>query len=242
MFADATCTEPKTCSVCGATEGEALGHTWADATCTAPKTCDLCGAKEGTAAGHTFVEGVCSVCGTAEGTTDTSVVWDMTQQADASQWYCAQAYKEVSPTITWSEITADGFKTTYTHKNAWKGIILKNVEIDITGLSGLLSFTYTEEMDITKYRIHVLTDKGGYLEANDKDTPSDYYAEVVIANIAQSSAWTRTENADGSVTVTFDLTTLPFFAEGTVLKGMDIVTVTETGTTGTVTYKSIEIH
>lgn len=30
-WVEATCTEPKTCSVCGEKEGEALGHTWVDA-------------------------------------------------------------------------------------------------------------------------------------------------------------------------------------------------------------------
>ena len=44
---DATCTEPKTCKTCGATEGEALGHDWKDATTEAPKTCSRCGATEG---------------------------------------------------------------------------------------------------------------------------------------------------------------------------------------------------
>ena len=78
--------------------------------------------------------------------------------------------------------------------------------------------------------------------SNTSGTPSDYYAAVKIADIAQSSAWTRTVNADGSITVTFDLTTLPFFKEGTKLLGLDIVTVTATGTTGTVTYKSIAIR
>jgi hypothetical protein len=97
-------------------------------------------------------------------------------------------------------------------------------------------------MDITHYRVHVLTDKGGDLESNTSGTPSDYYAAVPIGDIAQRNAWTRTENADGSITVTFDLTTLPCFTEGTVLMGMDIVTVTATGTTGSVTYKSIEIR
>lgn len=46
-----TCTEPKTCSECGATEGEALGHKYSEedkaATCTAPGkrvfTCERCG-------------------------------------------------------------------------------------------------------------------------------------------------------------------------------------------------------
>ena len=106
----------------------------------------------------------------------------------------------------------------------------------------MLSFTYIGEMDITNYRIHVLTDLGGDLGSNTSGTPSDYYASISLGDIAQSSAWTRTVNGDGSITVTFDLTTLPFFKEGTKLLGMDIVTVTATGTTGTVTYKTIEIR
>ena len=44
---DATCTEPKTCGLCGLTEGEALGHDWADADYENPKTCGTCGATEG---------------------------------------------------------------------------------------------------------------------------------------------------------------------------------------------------
>lgn len=48
----ATCTAPKTCSVCQAVEGEANGHSWVDATCTAPKTCSVCQATEGEALGH----------------------------------------------------------------------------------------------------------------------------------------------------------------------------------------------
>jgi len=38
-WTDATCTEPKTCSVCGKTEGEALGHSMDAAT----RTCTICG-------------------------------------------------------------------------------------------------------------------------------------------------------------------------------------------------------
>lgn len=71
-WADATCKAPKTCSLCGKTEGEVVDHTWTDATCEAPKTCSVCGETEGEALGHQFSEagymtpGVCSVCG-AEG-------------------------------------------------------------------------------------------------------------------------------------------------------------------------------
>ena len=219
------------------------GHNWSDATCTTPKTCSVCGATEGEANGHSFANGICSVCGTAEDGSATPVVWDMSVQADASQWYSAQAYTSVKPSVTTSEVTDAGFKVNYMHKNGWKGIILKNAEIDITGLSGLLSFTITGEMPITHYRVHVLTDKGGSLTDNETGTPSDYYAAVKIADIAASSAWTRTVNADGSITVTFDLKTLPFFKNGTKLLGMDIVTVaeTKTGDLHTITYRSIAI-
>lgn len=46
VWADATCTAPKTCS-CGETKGEPNGHSWVDATFEAPKTCSVCGATEG---------------------------------------------------------------------------------------------------------------------------------------------------------------------------------------------------
>lgn len=65
-FADATCAAPKTCTVCGATEGEATGHSFADATCGAAKTCTVCGATEGQALGHSFTQGKCARCGTAQ--------------------------------------------------------------------------------------------------------------------------------------------------------------------------------
>ncbi len=57
---EATCTEPKTCSRCGATEGEALGHSWIDVTCTEPKTCSRCGATEGEALGHSWIDATCT--------------------------------------------------------------------------------------------------------------------------------------------------------------------------------------
>ena len=48
-WVEATCTEPKTCSVCGAKEGEALGHEWLENTPNyqQAKTCSVCGATEG---------------------------------------------------------------------------------------------------------------------------------------------------------------------------------------------------
>ena len=65
-FSGATCTAPKTCAKCGATEGSAIGHNWKDATCSAPKTCSHCGATEGDRLAHTYSDGFCSVCGTED--------------------------------------------------------------------------------------------------------------------------------------------------------------------------------
>jgi hypothetical protein len=72
-WTEATCTEPKTCSIGGETEGEELGHDWVEATCTEPKTCSRCGETEGKALGHDWIEAnyqqpkTCSVCGETEG-------------------------------------------------------------------------------------------------------------------------------------------------------------------------------
>ena len=69
---EATCTTPKTCSVCGATEGD-VAHNWVAATCTTPETCSVCKATEGDALGHSWVAAncttpkTCSVCGATEG-------------------------------------------------------------------------------------------------------------------------------------------------------------------------------
>lgn len=81
---EATCIAPKTCSVCGETEGHnapelsclndaicircseiisAPGHTMTEATCIEPAKCTVCGEISGKALGHTTTSGVCSRCG-----------------------------------------------------------------------------------------------------------------------------------------------------------------------------------
>jgi hypothetical protein len=41
-------------------------HNYQNATCTTPKTCTLCGATEGTELGHNYEDKVCTVCGAAD--------------------------------------------------------------------------------------------------------------------------------------------------------------------------------
>ena len=67
-FQEATCLEPKKCTKCGITEGNALGPEWVDATCQAPKTCSRCGLTEGEKLEHNFIPAtyerpsICSMC------------------------------------------------------------------------------------------------------------------------------------------------------------------------------------
>lgn len=62
FFVAATCILPEKCE-CGETKGTANGHNWSNATCTAPKTCTVCQAEDGAAAGHKYLNGSCTVCG-----------------------------------------------------------------------------------------------------------------------------------------------------------------------------------
>lgn len=73
QWADANCLEPKTCTQCGKTEGEALGHSWKEATCDVAKTCSVCALTEGEALGHIWEDATCdmpktcSACALTEG-------------------------------------------------------------------------------------------------------------------------------------------------------------------------------
>ena len=54
-----------TCEWCGDTYTEEIfiEHTWVAATCTKPKTCSVCGTTDGKALGHTVDVGTCTRCG-----------------------------------------------------------------------------------------------------------------------------------------------------------------------------------
>ena len=72
-WAAADCDTPKTCKLCGVTEGVALGHDWEAADCDTAKTCKVCGVTEGSALGHDWEAAdcdtakTCKVCGATEG-------------------------------------------------------------------------------------------------------------------------------------------------------------------------------
>ena len=74
VWKGATCTEPTTCTKCGETKGDPLGHKWEEASCEEPKHCIRCGITEGESlGGHKWEEATCtepktcSVCKKTEG-------------------------------------------------------------------------------------------------------------------------------------------------------------------------------
>ena len=60
----ASCKTPKTCTLCGITEGAVADHVWDAATCIKPKTCSVCGKTEGSVSTtHSFSGDKCTACG-----------------------------------------------------------------------------------------------------------------------------------------------------------------------------------
>ena len=47
VWKDATCTDPRICTICDATSGSAAGHKWAEAPTSQPETCKICGVTRG---------------------------------------------------------------------------------------------------------------------------------------------------------------------------------------------------
>lgn len=87
---EATCTDPKTCIVCGKIEGVPLGHDWIEATCINPKPCTRCGEKNGE---HDWKEATCTEpktclrCGATEGEPNGHSVqeWKITKHVSCTE-------------------------------------------------------------------------------------------------------------------------------------------------------------
>ena len=67
---NATCLSPKTCDLCGATEGTVREHLWEEATCQHPKRCLSCGITVGNTSNHNYEGVTCTMCGKVIGSDD----------------------------------------------------------------------------------------------------------------------------------------------------------------------------
>ena len=82
----ATCLVAEICKLCGATkEGSTtIDHTWVDASCTAPKTCSVCYTTEGDKLAHTYGDDGKCACGITNG--QSIVVVNFANYAAANKW------------------------------------------------------------------------------------------------------------------------------------------------------------
>ncbi len=95
---EATCDNPRTCTICDATEGHALDHVFSEADCETPRTCTYCGITEGEALGHNYSEGYCQECFAED--PDYIYLHDF-------------GYTNMYGMTTWMEITAYSFTDNY---------------------------------------------------------------------------------------------------------------------------------
>ena len=85
-------------------------HSFADATCTDPQTCTICGETSGSAAGHVFTAGVCTTCGTADPSyTDEPLVWIPTKGGIKYHTHADCSNMDGPIQVTQSEAEAQGF-------------------------------------------------------------------------------------------------------------------------------------
>lgn len=123
------CGYPKTCKICGKSEGEIIQHSFHEATCTAPMTCSICGATQGDPLHHTVENweikqascseegtksGICTTCGS----TIQEIIpkeehspgdWVVTEEASISKMYVT---KTRSCTVCGEQLETTKFKLT----------------------------------------------------------------------------------------------------------------------------------
>lgn len=107
QWVNADCTFPKTCRLCGETEGEPLGHNWEEATCTSAKVCTVCNKTEGEAKEHNYVSAVLAPSCTEIGyTTYTCACGDTYKDSEISALGHTEVIdKAVAPTCTETGLT-----------------------------------------------------------------------------------------------------------------------------------------
>ena len=189
QYSEATCEAPATCTICGATQGEALGHTEVkdaavEATCTTTgltegSHCSDCNkvlvAQETVAVtSHSYVNGTCSVCGATESTdvTPTTVTVSVADYADSKTWENGTQYSSITldSNIT---VTAEGGANTgkyYTSGEQWR-----IYQSD----GGKITFEAKDGYEIKSIKITYANSNNGVLKLNNDDVSSN---EVVYVN------------------------------------------------------------
>ena len=226
ILSEATCTDASTCSKCGETIGEVLGHDWQEATCTAPKTCSRCGATEGNALGHSWDTGVvttpasytapgvktftCAACNITKTESIPQLVHTSSGSSSSSSGYTVSASSTKNGTVTVSPKRADKGDTVTITVKPDTGYELD--ELTVTDKNGKTvkvtegkngKFTFT--MPTTKVTVEATFVKIEEApKQNFTDVPAGYWAKDAIAWAYENSYMNGnsavTFNPEGTVT------------------------------------------
>ena len=215
----ATCTSPKTCSLCKKTMGEALGHSWVDASCTAPQTCSVCKKTTQTALGHSWIDATCiapkhcSVCETTDGThniyehegSESCSVCEINYYQTLLNFVLTRGTKGTFGSVYWSYE-----KTIYISGNAHKFKLQKNED------SNYISCQLSKD---SKYffTLYIEPDANGAYEY----TFNDWYSTYVASSI---------DGTLNAATFTEDTTQLPYENYSSTTAALTPTTTSEHGT------------
>lgn len=95
IYAEATCTEPKTCRICKKTEGSALHHKWLRE-CEKVETCERCGLEVGEPLEHSWKEATCEepkICTRCKKTEGEPLGHDLTWEVSAKATLTKTGYE-----------------------------------------------------------------------------------------------------------------------------------------------------
>ena len=137
-------------------------HVWTEATCKAPKTCSLCGKTDGEIGNHKYVDGICSVCGHEEGVVVTEVVFDFGANGDSghkdgSDLTAPKTYTESGYTLTITSATK-AYISAFDEKGN------SCIKLGTSKLVG--GFTFTVPDDVTSVVIYVAKYKNNETKIN----------------------------------------------------------------------------
>lgn len=190
---DATCETPKTCSICGKTEGEPLGHKWEKATCEEPKTCSVCGKTEGEPLGHKWEKATCeepktcSVCKETEGkplgheVSEWKVVKEPTcVEEGQKEAVCSRCNQTISESIDKTEHTAGDWEVKTDYVISAQALITPGEEVKKCTVCGkqLESREYTVELS-TSQRNAILK---AYQKLNSWHCGRDYLINEILVS------------------------------------------------------------
>ena len=195
---DATCTDPKTCALCGATDGSALGHSYGEAVETVAPDCVNAGEQESVcsvcndvktetvkALGHNYVDGVCSECSEV-------MPNEITIETFGTTGVLASDGKSISWTKDGFQFVnnKDGSSSSFRTSDADHYRVYKNSEVVISGLNG-------EKLA----KVVIVCTGSSYLFSMNGNTTNDGWAVSVEGNVV---TYTATSGAADELIISID--------------------------------------